>query len=496
MLSQLATEVASFCRRFDLLDADNIIVGLSGGPDSVCLISVLAELARESEVFPKLYAFHLNHGLRGAEADRDEKIAEDISRRLSVPFRAAHEDIRAKARQLGRGEEETGRIVRYELMRQYAASLSGRTVIAVAHHRGDLAETFMMNVFRGAGLEGLVSPRAKSEDIIRPLLSSSKDELTAYLDERGIPYGTDSTNGDNSYTRNRWRNEIFPKIASVSVKEPQSAIEDTVALLSDDLSYIESEVTSRYEDYIVRTGGFLFLPVRELSSWHPALAKRVIRSLWRETFGNLTDFASVHTDKVFGACAEGAKVMLDMPFDRKALIESEMLFFTASGKQEEACAALARHRGLVISKAGLCLKIDPFTEKNTVLPQTDIQISTEIIENIDALRYNTKSWFVPVYGDGCSLELRNGAGSLYCRKAGSSAGKQLRRFLSDCKVPSSVRDMVVVVASDDKVLWIPGLGHMEGFLSESSRMAHLADIADKPVHYLKITIDTANRNER
>ncbi|MBO4638096.1 MAG: tRNA lysidine(34) synthetase TilS [Clostridiales bacterium] len=488
MISALALTVKDFCDRNGLLLTDNIIVGLSGGPDSVCLLSVLCELSKEKDVFPKIYAFHLNHGLRGDEALRDEKISVDLCKRLGIPVEVAHEDIKAKAAEFKRGEEETGRIVRYDLMRKFAASLTGSYAICVAHHRDDLTETFLMNVFRGAGLQGLISPKASSEDIQRPLLSVSKDEILSYLKANGLTYGTDSTNNQNDYTRNRWRNEILPLISEVSVKDPGLAVSDTVSLLDQDLSFLEETVSSVYESGVLTDGKAVIFPEKIIVSSHPAIGSRLIRRLWKDTFGDLTDFGRIHTEKVMKMCSINDTLTLDMPFQRKAVSQSGYLFFKGPSGEEAAEAFIARLKGFVISFADVSADIDPFTEKNTDLPQTDIQITTEIIENIAAVRYNTKSWFVPVYGDGISLKIRNDVAGLYFKKAGSSSGKVLRHLLSDKKVPSCVRDKVLAVTTKDRVLWVPGIGHAEGFTDEPSRLAHEAGIREKPLHYLKVTI--------
>lgn len=198
-----------------------IIAGLSGGADSVCLLSLLSELREELPV--RLRAVHVHHGLRGEEADRDAAFSEELCRRLGVEFILRRAGVRERAELCRISEEEAGRELRYGIFEEEAvrweeeeASLPGSCPgsapvrIAVAHHSGDNAETILYHLFRGSGLRGLSGIPPVRGRVIRPLLCLSREEILSWLSGRGLSYVTDSTNLGDGYTRNRLRNQIIP----------------------------------------------------------------------------------------------------------------------------------------------------------------------------------------------------------------------------------------------------------------------------------------------
>ncbi len=185
---------------------DGVVLGVSGGADSVCLLFALYGLARELEI--GLYVVHVNHGIRG-DAARDAAYVETLCRKLEVPFTLVEEDVGAVARRQGCSTEEAGRQVRYEAFYR-EMERRGAQKIAVAHNAGDRAETMLLNLFRGSGLTGLGSIRPVRERIVRPLLGLERWEIEAYLERRDISWRQDSTNDTDEYTRNRIRRHILP----------------------------------------------------------------------------------------------------------------------------------------------------------------------------------------------------------------------------------------------------------------------------------------------
>ena len=156
---------------------DGILAAVSGGADSVCLLLVLKELSEE--IGFHLAAFHLNHGLRGDEADRDEAYVRELCENLQVPLKCAHENVAAYAKDHGLSEEEAGRELRYRHLAQAAEEFScGK--IATAHHKDDDVETVLMNMFRGTGLKGLGGIRPVRGNVIRPLLCMTRAEIEGY----------------------------------------------------------------------------------------------------------------------------------------------------------------------------------------------------------------------------------------------------------------------------------------------------------------------------
>ena len=211
----LTEKILFYMKRYHMIPENkNIVVGLSGGADSVCLLYVLAALRKKLGL--QLCAVHVHHGLRGVEADADEAYVRDICRAWDVPLKAMRIDAAALAKQWGIGCEEAGRRARYEIFEECLQGMGGcRGAIAVAHHRDDCAETLLFHMFRGTGLDGMagIRPVRKTEResmIIRPLLETGKIEIESFLQEKGISWRIDSTNTGEDYTRNRIRNRVLP----------------------------------------------------------------------------------------------------------------------------------------------------------------------------------------------------------------------------------------------------------------------------------------------
>ena len=222
-----------------LEDGDGVVIGLSGGADSVSLLLTLCELRKRKNL--RLAAVHLNHMIRGEEAERDEAFARRLCEDRGVLYEGFRENIPLIAGERGQSEEETGRIVRYGLFEKVRCE-KGFQKIAVAHNRNDLAETVLFNMARGSSIKGLSGIQAKRGCIIRPLLGMSRKEIELYLEKAGQDYVTDSTNSENEYSRNLIRHSILPvleKLNSGAALHIARAAEDADEIYS----YIEEEAS-------------------------------------------------------------------------------------------------------------------------------------------------------------------------------------------------------------------------------------------------------------
>ena len=218
---------------------DGVVVGLSGGPDSVFLLYALHTL--QPRMGFTLWAVHVHHGIRGAEADRDEAFSEKLCAKLDIPFQAVHVAAPAYAAQHRLSLEEAARILRYEAL-EAARQQLGQTRaawIAVAHHLDDQAETVLHNLVRGAGLRGLAGMENRRNHVIRPLLSIKREDILKWLKQNDIPYVTDSTNADPHYTRNRIRSTVLPELREIN-PEASVHIAHSAALLREADAYFHA----------------------------------------------------------------------------------------------------------------------------------------------------------------------------------------------------------------------------------------------------------------
>lgn len=229
----------------EFLDNNNIsgsiLVALSGGADSVCLLSALLECGAD------VSAFHLNHCIRGEEADRDEEFCRSLCNRLGVPFSSERADIPAISAEKGMGIEEAARNIRYDELKKESIRINA-DYIATAHNADDNVETVIFNLVRGCSLDGLCGIPKIRGNIIRPLLNSTREEIEDYLCKKGLSYVTDSTNSDITYTRNRIRHSVLPVLRSIN-PAVSASVARMCESIRDDKAYFESSVA--YNDTVL-----------------------------------------------------------------------------------------------------------------------------------------------------------------------------------------------------------------------------------------------------
>jgi len=232
----------------------HIIVGLSGGADSVCLTTVLHEIIEQNHMDITLSAVHVNHGIRGEEAARDQRFCVKLCKQLAIECYVFNEDVPKIADERKISLETAGRQVRYECFAQIknTRKASAENIkIAVAHHQNDLVETCLMHLIRGSGIEGLCGILPVNGDIIRPLLCVNKKEIISYLEQKGCNYVVDSSNMENEYQRNQLRNQFIPMIESTYNPEFSKAVYNLAADLEEINVYIKKQVAELEKKCVV-----------------------------------------------------------------------------------------------------------------------------------------------------------------------------------------------------------------------------------------------------
>ncbi|HVQ63824.1 MAG TPA: tRNA lysidine(34) synthetase TilS, partial [Terriglobia bacterium] len=210
--------------RHQMLTArDRVLAGVSGGADSTALVLVLRELGYDVAIA------HLNHGLRGADSDEDERFVKDLAFQLGIPCLVRSAAIGESAGNV----EAAGREARRSFF-QTLAQEQGFTRIALAHNREDRVETFLLNLMRGSGSVGLTSMGAVTGNIARPFIETSRTEIEGYLKSRGQGWRTDHTNMDMSFARNRIRHEILPRLASLFNAQIVGSLSKTIEILQQE----------------------------------------------------------------------------------------------------------------------------------------------------------------------------------------------------------------------------------------------------------------------
>lgn len=256
--------------------ARGVLLGFSGGADSVLCAALLLRLKHTIFDFP-LVLCHVNHGIRGESAHRDQAFCERFADELSLPYYARTIDVPTSAKQMRIGIEECARKMRYE---QFDDIIRGRNdiqTIVTAHNATDNLETVLQRLFRGTGMKGMCAIPAVRENVLRPMLYIPKKEIVDFLSKNQIPFVTDETNFDSGYTRNYIRNEIFPLLERLT-DEPEESILRFVQNLREDeecLSSLADEFLLRFPSGTVDTEQFLKLPKAVRSRVLVSLVKKV-----------------------------------------------------------------------------------------------------------------------------------------------------------------------------------------------------------------------------
>jgi tRNA(Ile)-lysidine synthase len=300
--------------------SSGLLVALSGGPDSVALL--LAARAWAETAGAPLLAAHLNHRLRGEAADADEAFCRELCNRLAIPLNVERSDPRPLARQRGLGLEEAGRVLRLRLLERLLDCRPELACAATGHHRDDQAETVVMRLFRGTGLDGLRGIAPVAGRIIHPLLEVGRREIVAFLEDCGHSYRLDATNENGDATRTRVRRELLP-LARDIFGNAEAGPARLAALASQDLVEL---MTAKGK--LSGASGRFELPVVPLLDLDPALGSRVLRLFLREHGGLDRDLARTHVrallDWLPRSRSGGA---LDLPHGWRAVREFDHLRF-------------------------------------------------------------------------------------------------------------------------------------------------------------------------
>jgi tRNA(Ile)-lysidine synthase len=252
---------------------ETVVVGLSGGPDSVALTDALASLRRRRGF--RVVAAHLDHGLRPGSA-ADAAFCAGLCERLGVELRSAAADVRSRARHERGGLEQAARRERYAFLRRVREEEKA-AAIAVAHTRDDQAETLLLRLLRGAGATGLAGMRVRTGDVIRPLLGVSREDVIAHLRGRGLDWREDPSNADPAHRRNRVRHELLPYLEARFNPRIREALARTAAVLADEAAHIRCEAEALLDQAARDDGDAVVLSRPALLAAPAAVARAAIR---------------------------------------------------------------------------------------------------------------------------------------------------------------------------------------------------------------------------
>lgn len=316
-MHSLVSKVRKFIVKYSLISpGDKVLVAFSGGPDSTALSQILLYL-REIIGF-EMALFHLNHGLRGEEARRDENFCISWAKDKGVPIFVERQDVMSEKTAQRLSLEEAARVVRYQMMRE-VAQVWGASKIALGHTMDDQGETVLLNVFRGTGLQGLQGMKFKNDIFIRPLLAVRREEILEFLEEEGIPFVEDSSNRDVSFLRNRLRNLIPVLEKEFNPQLIPALFRLSLNVQKEEASEPEVTVPIEKKGALSRTPLSYF---KDVSS--PELLK-LVRSFIKEARGNLWDISRGQIEEVANLLKKG-KGETSLPGEFKVFIRDGYLW--------------------------------------------------------------------------------------------------------------------------------------------------------------------------
>lgn len=442
-------KVDMYIEKYHMLTGkDRVIAGISGGADSVCLLFVL--LGLRERLGMDFVAVHVNHGIRGEHAYRDERFVEQLCKKYSVPYEVYHENVESFAKKRKQSVEEAGRTVRREAFEK-ALVLHGGTKIAMAHHQNDNAETLLLNLSRGTGLKGLGGIRPVAGNIIRPLLCLSRKEIEAYVDGLGCGFCQDETNDGDEYTRNRLRHQVIPfleqQVNRQAVRHMNETMEQ-ICLLQD---YMENQVAAAYERTVEEyPDGSLGIKTAEYDKLHPTVGGLLLREALSKIAGGERDITAAHIEAMSQLFKKQTGRSRNLPYCVVAFRDYDKVILRK--KRIE--------KGADQEENGFCpmkLQIPGITK----VPGMDLTISCRIWEKNngfsmeDVPQKTYTKWFdYDIIKDSLIIRPRQSGDSIAIDKAGKR--QKIKSFYINEKIPSASRGLIPLVADGRQILWILG----------------------------------------
>jgi tRNA(Ile)-lysidine synthase len=425
---------------------DHVVAGVSGGADSVCLLFVLWEM-KEALSFT-LEAVHVNHMLRKEAAD-DAAFVRETCERLGVAFRVFAADVGEMAHSKGISLEEAGRDYRYECLRAVAREHEAG-IIAVAHHLDDRAETLLFNLFRGSGLRGLAGIRPVRDDVVRPLLFCTRQEIEEYLAARDIPYRTDPSNADEAFTRNFIRHQIMPRAHEVNPAVGRHMAR-TADLAGEADCFIRKQARAALYECASLSAGQSEIDIEKLHGYDIIIQKYVLLLVLEELSpSGGRDISFPHIEDVLALAQGGGSKELHLPSGLRADKEYGRLILHYPGEGQnrqfrEVCEFVIdldtpqkEHNFTVPGLGKIACRTFP-AQKNMKFPQKTYTkwFDCGKITSCAVLRHKKRGDFLTIGGEG--------------------QRKKLSDYLIDEKIPRARREEMYVLADGPHIMWVCGL---------------------------------------
>ena len=443
----LEQRVLRFIREYHLvLSQRQLLVAVSGGPDSVCLLHILVRLQEELNM--KLHVAHLNHQLRGVESEADAQYVSHLAHQLGIPATIEARDVKAYQARQRISLEEAAREVRYTFLAEVAKS-TGTDCVAAGHTTDDHIETILMHLIRGTGTRGLrglqPSSRWQSSDnsltVIRPLLQVSRQETADYCQNHQLKPRFDISNLSLSPLRNRIRRQLLPQLQSYNPRVSEALLR-TARIAGDDLTVLDKEVARLWDSLVQRQGDTIILDKEKFLELPSALQRHLLRAAIEGILGNLKDIEARHIEEVMAALTKPAGRRLNLPRGLAFSIEYNRYLLALESATLSPFPVISNEFSLKIPGETL---FSGWRVKATIIKREQMEDEDKDFTaylNLDKV--------------GGRVVVRSRRPADRFQPLGMSQPKKLGEFMIDAKIPRAWRQQVPIVCSPQHILWVVG----------------------------------------
>lgn len=445
-MDTIRKKVKDYIEKYHLLeDTKKVIVGVSGGPDSMCLLHLLMTLRHEYGY--DITVVHINHGIRGKEAQDDMEYVEIFCKEHGIAYEGFFCEVPKLAKNKHISTEEAGREVRYQKFEEVRRKNHAEK-IAVAHNRNDNTETFLMNLFRGTGIAGLTGIRPARNSIIRPVLCLDRQEIMEYLRENRIDYRIDDTNEEDVYTRNKIRNRVIPYIQDNINEKAVEHIGQASALLSEIQDYLDRQLEQAWSQVAEKKQDMYELSVDELKKQDITMQKMICRKAVADFSGKLKDISYVHIENMLELTKKDTGRKINLP--------AQMICERQYGKLRLYHKDWKKSAGQVL----IACDMEGREGEKKTFSWSGGKLSAEIIKKED-LNFKIQEKMYTKWMDYDILEdnafqIRNRKQGDYIIVNQNGGRKKLKDYLIDLKVPREERDHIPLLVIGEEVLWVIG----------------------------------------
>ena len=422
-------------------EGDTIVAGVSGGADSVCLFYILKEYCKKKNA--ELVVVHLNHSIR-EDAAADAAFVQKLCAENNIKFYLFKEDIRALAEEKSIGLEEAGRNARYAAFEKIRTQYGKKSKIAVAHNQNDCAETTLFHLIRGSGIAGLSGIMPVRGHIIRPLLCVERREIEEYLTQNEKTWCIDSTNAENTYTRNKIRNIVFPylekEISSQAIRHVSAAAQEAALIRS----FVEETAYTAEKTVLEREQECVKIRIPAFKKENIVIQKQIILNALSYLVSSRKDMGAVHIRDILSLFEKDSGKQIRLPYGLFAMREFDFVVI-AKSKESNKTEIRVSVPGKIEYESGKFMEFTLFSANiNRKIPQ----------------KTYTK-WFDYDKISNCPILRNRESGDYLTIKDGKH--KTIKEYFIDEKIPRTERENKLLLADGSHIIWVVGMRISEAY---------------------------------